>query len=558
MSPIIRRLVVSGFFVAILAALLAVMGGAAHAQAVSPNLCSGEAAFTDPLAGPHWNGWGAGPLRHRFQSGEMAGLDADDVPDLELKWAFGLPGVSRAYGQPAVAGGRLFFGTETGTVYALDADAGCIYWTFEAESPVRTAVSVGPLGGGHAVYFGDQGGMAYAVDAASGELVWSREVEAHPLAAITGAPTLAGGRLYVPASSGEEAVGGISGNYPCCTFRGSVSALDAATGEVVWKGYTTPGEPRPTRKNKLGVQLFGPSGASVWSSPSVDLEGGRVYVTTSNSYSDPAASTSDAFVAFDLETGDLLWSRQMTAGDARTIDCDFPEELKFNCPEEPGPDFDFGSSPLLMDLPGGGQALIAGQKSGLVHAVDPENGEILWQTRIGQGGGLGGIQWGMATDGVRVYAAVSDVLPVPAADPAEGQPTLLGVNMSLDPDTGGGLFALDPATGDIVWETPHPGCNGEPDCSPAQSAAVTVIPGVVLSGGLDGHLRAYSTGGGGIVWDVNTKRDYDTVNGVEARGGSIDSAGPVVVDGVLYVNSGYTFVGHTPGNALLAFSVGAR
>lgn len=550
----VPRLVASS---ALLVSLLSSMAVTAHAQA-APGTCADGAPLDAPFASPSWNGWGAGPAQRRFQTAAMAGMDAGGVANLELRWAFGFPGVPTAYGQPTVVGGRVFVGSADGTVYSLDAASGCLHWTFKADQAVRTAMSVGPAGDGWAVYFGDLVGNAYALDADTGRLLWKTHIDEHPGVRITGAPTLADGRLYVPASSTEEALAA-DGNYACCTFRGSVSALDAETGEVVWKSYTIPEAPTRTRTNPQGVQNRGPSGAAVWSSPTVDLEAGRVYVTTGDSYSDPPAPTSDAFVAFDLDTGALVWFSQMTEGDAFTMDCDLPAEARTNCPDAEGPDFDFGSSPVLVELGGGQRALVAGQKSGLVHAVDPDNdGKILWQARIGKGGRLGGIQWGLAADDRYVYAAVSDVAPTGPAPGTDGQPTFIGVNLSLDPNAGGGLFALDPATGEIVWQTPHPGCNGESDCSPAQSAAVSAIPGVVFSPGLDGHLRAYASDDGRILWDVTTKRAYETVNGVEARGGSIDGTGAVVAGGIVYVNSGYLFLGQTPGNVLLAFSAGGR
>jgi len=146
-------------------------------------------------------------------------------------------------------------------------------------------------------------------------------------------------------------------------------------------------------------------------------------------------------------------------------------------------------------------------------------------------------------------------LTVPAGT-AGAQKTLFGPEMKLDPKAGGGLFALSLDKGGVVWHTPHPGCGDAPGCSPAQSAAVTAIAGVVFSGGLDGHLRAYSTDTGKIIWDVDTRREYTTVNGVKANGGSLDGPGPVIAGGMLYVNSGYMFFGSAPGNVLLAFSVG--
>jgi polyvinyl alcohol dehydrogenase (cytochrome) len=536
------------------------LGSAPATGTPEGNACTANefASLAKPLEQPNWNGWGVNLAQHRFQPAAMARLSASDVPRLKLKWAFAFPGVNRAFAQPTVGGGRVFVGSASNTVYSLNANSGCQYWAFKPDAPVRTAITIGPgtEQGKWLAYFGDQRANAYAVDAQTGALVWKRSVESFPGATITGAPALADGTLYVVTSSAEEVLGA-NPKYECCRFRGSISALNAATGEVRWKSFTIAEEPKPVRKNAQGVQLWGPSGAGVWSAPAVDLKRGVVYITTGDAYSDPAANTSDAFMAFDIKTGKLLWTRQVTSGDAFNVACGLPEAFRVNCPEGKGPDHDFGSSPILVDLPNGRRALIAGQKSGVVHAVDPgRGGEILWQTRVGKGSALGGVQWGSAYDGRRVYVALSDVIPETAGT-AAAPPTPPG--QAPSPNTsGGGLFALDPASGQVVWTTPHPGCVDRPGCSPAQSAAVTAIPGIVFSGGIDGHLRAYASDKGAIVWDVDTAQPYKTVNGVTGNGGSLDGPGPVVVGGMVFVNSGYAFVAGKPGNVLLAFSVDGR
>jgi polyvinyl alcohol dehydrogenase (cytochrome) len=515
-------------------------------------------ALTDPSATPHWNGWGVDLANRRFQSAEMAGLRPEQVPRLKLKWAFGFPGAIVAFAQPTIVGGRVFASSPDGTVYSLDSQTGCINWSFSAASGVRTAITIAPLPGAglprHAAYFGDFQANAYAVDAATGKLIWKTRVEEYPIARVTGSPQWHDGRLYVPVSSVEE-VPGANPKYECCRFRGSVAALDAATGAVIWKSYTIPDPPRPTRKNKIETQLWGPSGASIWSAPTLDLKRKAVYVTTGDSYSDPAAQTSDAILAFDMDSGKLLWSRQMTSGDAYTLACERPD--KINCPEANGPDFDFGSSPILLSLPNGRRALVVGQKSGFVHAVDPDQqGAVLWQVRVGQGGTLGGVQWGSAADSEKVYVALSDV----GFRKGDLGAAVGGGALELDPTRGGGLFALRIDTGEKVWHTPAPppDCTDKKRCSPAQSAAVTLIPGVVFSGSIDGHLRAYSTRDGHILWDFNTAQEYETVNKIKAKGGSIDGPGPTVAGGMLYVNSGYGIFGGMPGNVLLAFSVDGK
>jgi polyvinyl alcohol dehydrogenase (cytochrome) len=512
--------------------------------------------LSDITGAPHWNGWGVGPSQHRFQPGEMAQLSVNDLLRLKLKWAFGFPGATRSVAQPTIVGGRVFIGSQGGKVYSLDAKSGCTYWEFYAERNVRSAIVVGQNGTGWAAYFGDQRANVYAVDAVTGKLLWKVQSDEHPAAIITGSPTLVGDTLFVPVSSFEEVTGANPG-YSCCTFRGSINAFEAATGKLLWKSYTIPVEPKPTTTNSAGVQLMGPSGAAVWSSPTFDADKGMVYVTTGDNYSDPATETSDAILAFDAKSGAFAWSRQMTAGDAYTVACGSPGPV--NCPAERGPDLDFGSSAILVDLANGRRALVAGQKSGVVTAVDPDRGgEIIWQQRIGKGGTMGGVQWGMATDGRKIYAAVSDMKVYLAAPGTPGaQPLMFNPKVILvaDPEVGGGLHALKVDSGEEAWQTPHPGCDDTPGCSPAQSAAVTAIPGIVFSGGVDGRLRAYSAEDGRILWDVDTKGEYHTVNGVAARGGSIDGAGAVVVGGMLYVTSGSAFVGTLPGNVLLAYSV---
>jgi polyvinyl alcohol dehydrogenase (cytochrome) len=522
--------------------------------------CSTVPEFKEPLSAPHWNGWGADVAQHRFQPASMAQVAAGDVPRLKLKWAFGFPGVTRMTAQPTVMSGRLFIGSQTGVVRALDTKSGCMYWEYDAKAPVRSAITIGQNSDGWSAYFGDRNAIVHAVDALSGKPRWAARIDDHPAAMITGAPTLVEGKLFVPVSSFEE-VSGASSQYGCCSFRGSIVALDAATGKPVWKSYTIAQEPTLRATNTAGIQLRGPSGAAVWSSTTYDARSGVIYATTGDNYSDPPSDTSDAILAFNATSGQLAWSHQVLSGDAYTIACAISPPGP-NCPAANGPDLDFGSSAILADLSNGKRALIGGQKSGVVTAVDPDHaGQVLWQKQVGHGGKLGGVQWGPAADGDRIYVAISDLqlsvvsLGAPGAQPSPFNPA---IGLLLNSHAGGGLHALKLETGEEVWHTPHPGCNDVPGCSPAQSAAVTAIPGIVFSGGLDGHLRAYAAEDGHIVWDVDTKGEYHTVNGVAAHGGSIDGAGAVIVDGMLYQNSGSGLWGGTPGNVLLAYSVDGR
>jgi polyvinyl alcohol dehydrogenase (cytochrome) len=514
-------------------------------------MCTAPAPdFGDPSSAPQWNGWGQNLLNTRFQSAAQAGLSASDLSRLKVKWAFGFPATLDANAHPSIANGRIFIGSTSGTVYSLDASSGCIRWYFNAAGGVRSAISIGRLetaaGVHYAAFFGDSAAFAYAVDADNGKLIWRTKVETFPVARLTGSPVFYNNRLYVPVASGEEGAGA-SPEYECCRFRGSMVALDASTGKQIWKTYTIE-EPHKTKKNKIGTQLWGPSGAPIWSSPSIDAKRNVIYATTGDNYSDPPSRMSDAFVGFDLDTGKILWSRQMTASDAYTSACRIPD--KTNCPDSNGPDFDFSSGPILVTLANGKRALVAGQKSGLVHAVDPDNqGELLWSVRVGQGGTNGGVQWGSATDGTNVYVALADLgrVAVPYS-----------LSTDVDPKRGGGMFALSLADGKRVWYTPPASCGDRKRCSPAQSAAVTAIQGVAFSGSVDGHLRGYSTQDGSVIWDFDTIQPYKTVNGIEGRGGSMDGPGPIVAGGMLFVNSGYAAGGGMPGNVLLAFSVDGK
>lgn len=492
--------------------------------------CTSSSAV-DASHSAQWGGWSPSVSNTRFQPADQAQLTVADVPRLVLRWAFGFPDASVAWAQPTVAGGRVFVGSQNGTVYALDAATGCVRWTFAAAGGVRTSLTVGPATAASpaVVYFGDTAANVYALDAETGHALWTRQVDEHPLARVTGSPTLHDGHLYVPMSSYEEAQGA-DPQYECCTFRGSVSALDARTGTVLWKTVliTEPLVRRGT--SSAGVALWGPSGAAVWSAPTVDPQRRVLYVATGNAYTGPAPAASNAVVALDLAGGKVRWIRQVTPGDIYLSNCRAGNP---NCPEKNGPDLDFGSPPMLARA-GGRDLIVIGQKSGIGYALDPDHeGAVLWRYQAGRGGVLGGIEWGSAVDGDRAYFAVSDItLPTP-----------------------GGLHAVTLATGERVWTAaaPPPACGSGRGCSGAQSAALTVIPGVVFSGSADGALRAYAATTGQVVWEFDSNREFETVNGVPAHGASMLGPGPAVAGGMLFVNSGYgAFLGR-PGNVLLAF-----
>jgi polyvinyl alcohol dehydrogenase (cytochrome) len=528
-----------------------ILSGAAAAGEIEPPaadapriLCS-EPARPIALGSAQWNGWGRGPENTRYQP-EPA-IRATDVPKLALKWAFGFGGAPTGGGAPTIVDGRVFVASSSGRVYSIDAKSGCTYWTFDAAAGVRTTISVvelaarrmppAPKAAGQkkgrrkmtnahlemprvpsAAFFGDDRGAVYALDAEKGTLLWKTPVDTHPAARSVAAPTLYKDRLYVAVAS-NEADAAKEKTYACCTFRGSVAALDVASGRLVWKTFMVSEEPKPSTAEG-GIQQFGPAGVPIVAAPTVDVGRGLLYVATGDSYNPKAQPLADAVVALDLEEGKVRWAKQLTAPD--------------------GGASEFWSAPVLRALANG--KLLAGQRSGIVYGLDPDRaGEILWQTQLPDGKSSGAVGWGTAADHHDVF------VPLSGPDAAE---------------VSGSLVALDIKTGAKRWQTesPAPACAWGADaapCSHGQVQAVTVIPGVVFSGSLDGHLRAYSTNGGQILWDYDTAKDFITVNHVTAAGGSLDGGGPTIVNGVVFVNSGGSGRGQA-GNVLLAFSVDGK
>jgi polyvinyl alcohol dehydrogenase (cytochrome) len=500
--------------------------------------CSDRTVNIGAAPNPSWKGWGPDPSNTRYA--KAGGLALKQVEKLKLKWAYGFEGDITAFGAPTVLGGTIFVGSAGGAVQALSTDSGCVRWLYQASGPVRSALVAVPNGKNHVLVFSDLTGWVYGLEAESGRLLWKKKVEPHDTARLTGTAAVYNDLVFVPAASWEETRAS-NLEYACCTFRGSVTALRAKDGTQVWKTYTIREQPRQLEKTSKSVGGWGPSGAGVWSSPTLDVKRGLLYVSTGDNFSSPPTDMSDAVLAMDLKTGRIVWFRQITPGDIFSGACSGG-----TCP---GPDFDFGSSVLIEKLPNGRDVLLAGQKSGVVFALDPERkGEILWQTRVGKGGTNGGVQWGMASDGENVYAAVSDLAR--KAPPG----TVVQVGLPPDPAEGGGLTALKITNGDKVWYAAPPACGSRPLCSPAQPQAVTAIPGVVFSGSDDGHLRAFSTEEGRLLWDFDTIREYKTVNGAPGKGGSLDGAGPVIAGGMLFINSGYARNGAIAGNVLLAFA----
>jgi len=484
------------------------------------------------LNGSPWNGWGgAGTSNTRYQSNP--GLNASDVPKLKLKWTVALPGATSS--QASIVGNRIYVPTMSGTLLSLDRESGCTYWTADVGAPIRNAPSVAPLPGNKfAVLMSDNKGEALALDADTGKILWRTKVEDHIWVRMTGALVVYQNRVYVPVSSFEENVQS-SPSYPCCTFRGSVAVLDLATGQIIYKAFTLDDPPKLLADGRR----TGPAGVAVWTAPTIDPIRRLMYIATGNSYTEPDPPTSDAVIAMDLATGAKKWVRQVTPIDTFAIGCgaDAPP----NCRPR-SLDYDLGGSPLLITMPGGKQILGVTSKSGEVIGMDLDNqGKILWRTKVGRGGAMGGILWGGASDGMRIYASVSD--------------TGGGGTSPATP----GLYAVSPADGTLLWSAPSPkgACAwGPQQCSNAYYSAPLVIPGVVFAGSFDGHERAYAADDGRLLWDFDTGHSFDAVNGAKASGGSIDQGGQTIAEGTLLVLSGAR--NGYPGNALLAFTVDGK
>ncbi len=495
------------------------------------------------LGGRGWNGWGRAVENTRYQP--EPGLAARDIPRLKLKWAMFVHG-SRS-GESVIAGDKLFTNDTAGAVYALDARTGCAWWRFKADGGTRSTISLVPLSAPSsrsrlAAVFTDALGYLHAVDADTGAEIWKTLIDVQPGHQFTGSVTVFGGVIYAPVASGEEAFA-TNDHYACCRFRGALVAVAADTGKMLWTTYTTQTAPAPTKKNRLGVQMYGPAGGAIWSAPTIDAKRGVAYVATGNSYTDLPHEGAEAVIAIDLKTGRIAWINQLTHGDNYIIDCYGPVEKRYaNCPTVEGGDFDFGASPSLTRTPAGRPVLLASQKSGQVYALDPDaRGKVIWERRLSPGGPLGGSEFGHATDAANVYVGISDIYLKP--DAARPQ-----------------ITALRLADGALSWTHPltrRPCRWTNVYCAPGISMAVSAMPGAVFAGSLDGWLSAYSTADGKLLWTVDTALPVTTTTGVKATGGTLDEAGPVIVHGMVYIHSGYW--GRTGlGSVLQAYSVDGK
>jgi len=545
-------------------------GSAPVNEWVEDNLCAAPATEdrTEYVAN-----WGLGAHNQRFVPDQLAGINRDNVASLELAWSLAFPRVTDMRSQPAIIGDTLYFGDKTGKLYAIDRLSGCIRAHTKVLSGIRSAITVATLNNGKKMLvFADSMASIFAVDPNTLDIIWQAAARIYQTSVITGSISYHDDRLFVPVSSYEVAVSG-SPTHICCKSHGGVIALDAVSGKRLWEWHGT-ADASLQGKNADGMNLYGPSGVSVWSTPTIDAKRNRLYIGTGENLSHPATDTSDAIIALDMDNGELAWRFQAIADDVWNAAC---LNNGANCPENAGGDFDFGASLIIAQLPGGGDILLAGQKSGDVFALDPDpagtDGRVLWSRRISNaaiGPSLaqtttnGGIHWGMALSGERLIVA--------ASDPERQRPQYVPKP---------GLHALNLRDGEVLWNHPvERGCVIEEANKPmigllnmragkkpaleelyrcsfyyGLSAAITATSELAFSAGLDGKVRAFDIVSGEILWQTETARAFATTNGVKGHGGAIDVGGQVVADGWLYVQSGYSMFGQLPGNVLLAYKV---
>tara|TARA_B110001469_G_C9643197_1_gene324064 strand:+ start:236 stop:1786 length:1551 start_codon:yes stop_codon:yes gene_type:complete len=506
---------------------------AAHAQ---------SCASTPGVEHFYATSWGIDERNTRFQP--ESDIDATNVASLEVHWIFGLDENEAPHSYPLVTEDSVFIGTTDGNLYALDKQSGCIRWVYTIDSSIRTGVVPGQINVNStartALFFGTYSGEVFAVDAQTGEQIWRKSVQDHAYAMITGTPSFFDGKLIVPVSSGELVLA-VNPFFACCQFQGSILSLNAHSGDINWRTKTIPDPPKVTGSNFIFVEKWGPSGAPIWSSPTIDIERNQILFGTGENYTTPASDTSDAIIAIDLDDGSIRWVQQYTSQDAFNMSCTISMDHP-NCPKNAGPDLDFGASPIITQTRSGQPIIMAGQKSGGVYGINPVNGERLWERQFGRGGYLGGVHWGIAVNELLglVFAPISDV----PTGPFTGNP---------EP----GLNALDIDTGEVKWSVPYvANCTDREDCRSGMSAAITATDDLVFATGLDGGLHAFAAHSGEVLWSYDTWRDYDSVNGIETKGGAIDVHGPVVAGDLLLIQSGYDSFGQMGGNALIAFKLG--
>lgn len=518
--------------------------------------CDARRPGVDLKVAPSIATFGFDARQTRTLTARQTGLTKAALSKLELAWAIGFPDVTMMRAQPAVVGKTIFLPVaEAAAMYALDvsnAAKPCVKWVYRTPggAPLRSSPGYGIIADGRAVLaFSGLDSTIHVVDAASGKALWTKNVASYSYSLTTGTPRVLKDRIIVPVSQ-FEIMQAADNRVACCTNHGFVLSLEPATGAQQWR-YDTMPDATPIRDRGDGKMLLGPSGAPIWNSPVIDEARGQIYFGTGESNSPPAHRNTDALIAIRLADGKEVWSHQATADDIFNVGCGpRPAKALLNCVSETVyRDVDFGASLILAKLKNGKDVVFAGQKSGTVWALDPDTGRVLWRRDIGTGAPNGGIHWGIAFHDDTVIVPVAQIgRPLPG-----GQP----IDAKLQP----GMYGVDANTGEIRWHySATPDCaNGRDQKAPrcerlyGFSSAPTVIDGAVVQGSLDGRLFVIDARTGQRLWTYDTLRAFEALNGVATKGGSIDGASIVGVNGLVLAGSGYGMFGQAPGNALLAF-----
>ena len=514
-----------------------ITGGKVSSSLPEPNFCKSKNESIILVEENSYKEWGYDKENSRYTK---SNLSSQNAKKLKLKWVFAYPSASRARSQPSISGNTIFVGGQNLYLYALDRETGCVRWRTKVDGEIRSAPAIYFSEKGNFLFAGDYEGNVYKINPYNGEKIWVKSLRYHPRVILTGSLRVDKDIIYVPLSSREWA-DGADPEYQCCSFRGGIMALSVANGNELWTSYSIPLPPKGTGKlNNMGIEILAPSGVPVWNSPTFDTAKNLIYYGTGEAYSSPAAETSDSVIAINKLNGDIEWVYQAESGDAWNMGCFV--EADANCPEQDGPDWDFGASVVLANIDGK-SVLFAGRKSGHVYGLDPDNeGKPLWIKRIGKGGFAGGVHWGMATDNKSVFAAIADTN---------------FINKFPGPATPG-IYSLDGISGKINWKfTPIDRCpeNTKPACDIGISAALTATNDLVISGGFDGWLYVLNKNTGELIWEFNTAIDFSAFTNVPSNGGSIESDGPVVIDNNIFINSGYQYGGRLGGNVLLNFEI---
>lgn len=514
-----------------------ITGGKVSTSLPEPNFCKSNNEPIVLVKENSYKEWGYDKENSRYTK---SNLNSQNAKKLKLKWVFAYPAASRARSQPSISGNTIFVGGQNLYLYALDRQTGCVRWRTKVDGEIRSAPAIYFSEKGNFLFAGDYEGNVYKINPYNGEKIWVKSLRYHPRVILTGSLRVDNDIIYVPLSSREWA-DGADPEYQCCSFRGGIMALDVADGNELWTSYSIPLPPKGTGKfNNMGIEILAPSGVPVWNSPTFDTAKNLIYYGTGEAYSSPAAETSDSVIAINKLNGDIEWVYQAESGDAWNMGCFV--EADANCPEQDGPDWDFGASVVLANIDGK-SVLFAGRKSGHVYGLDPDNkGKPLWIKRIGKGGFAGGVHWGMATDNKSIFAAVADTN---------------FINKFPGPATPG-IYSLDGISGEINWRfTPIDRCpeNTKPACDIGISAALTATNDLVIGGGFDGWLYVLNKNTGELIWEFNTAIDFSSFTNVPSNGGSIESDGPVIIDNNIFINSGYQYGGRLGGNVLLNFEI---